>query len=69
MYGGDIMYDAESLARECHVSVDTVYRVRKQLDLDRLPTVDEINARNTKRGQRFKRCPNNKTSKIDKYII
>lgn len=63
------MYDAESLARECHVSVDTVYRVRKQLDLDRLPTVDDIQKRNTKRGQRFKRCPKIKTPQIDKYII
>lgn len=59
------MYDAVELARQCHTSVDTVYRVRRILDLDRLPTPDEINARNKKRGITFKhRCPNNETSHL-----
>lgn len=58
------MYDAQYLAKACNVSVDTVYRVRRDLDLDRLPTVDEINARNTKRGQPFKRCLKNGTTEL-----
>jgi len=60
------MYDALDLAKACHVSVDIVYKVRKQLNLDRLPTVDEINARNRHVGRPFKQCTNNETSKIDK---
>ena len=64
------MYDAQDLARQCHVSVDTVYRGRRLLDLDRLPTVDEINSRCKKPGVKFKRCTNNETSLIDnKYNI
>ena len=60
------MYDAQELAIKCHVSVDTVYRVRRILDLDRLPTPDEIMNRNQKRGVSFShRCPKNKTSSID----
>ena len=59
------MYDALYLAKRCHVSVDTVYKVRKALNLDRLPTVDEIMARNKHIGRPFKQCPNNETSKID----
>ena len=56
------MYDAMDLAKACGVSVDTVYRVRRILDLDRLPTPDEINQRNKRRGITFKhRCPNNET--------
>ena len=60
------MYDAQYLARECHVSIDTVYRIRRVLDLDRLPTPDEINNRNKKRGVPFKhKCPKNSTIDID----
>ena len=62
------MYDAINLANKCNVSVDTVYKVRKDLDLDRLPTVDEINSRCKKPGPRFKRCTNNETSIIDNKI-
>lgn len=61
------MYDAQELARKCHVSIDTVYRIRRILDLDRLPTLDEINNRNKKRGVAFKhKCPKNETFSIDK---
>ena len=60
------MYDAQYLAKQCGVSIDTVYRVRRQLDLDRLPTPDEINQRNKKRGIAFKhRCPSIETSTFD----
>ena len=60
------MYDANDLARVCNVSVATVYKVRRDLDLDRLPTIDEINNRCKVRGAKFKRCLNNETSQIDK---
>lgn len=60
------MYDAYQLAKECHVSIDTVYRVRKQLNLDRLPTIIEIKSRNTHRGRPFNICPDIRTSNVDK---
>lgn len=59
------MYDAVYLAKRCHVSVDTVYKVRKDLNLDRLPTIQEIESRNKHIGRPFKQCPNIETSKID----
>ena len=55
------MYEAVELARKCGVSLTIVYNVRRKLDLDRLPTEQEINDRPTKRGQKFK-CTKNKTS-------
>lgn len=58
------MYDAQDLARKCNVSVDTVYHVRKLLNLDRLPTVEEIMQRNKKCGRKFSMCPNIKTSNL-----
>ena len=61
------MYDAYTLAKKCGVSVDTVYRVRRILDLDRLPTEEEIRERNKKRGIPFKhRCTKNDTSCLTK---
>ena len=60
------MYDAITIAKACSVSVATVYKIRKDLNLDRLPTVDEIRSRNKHVGRPFKQCPNNETSQIDK---